>query len=386
MGNYNRPMKILHVGKYYPPFLGGMETVLENQVLGLLEAGQEVAVLVAGTEAGERRNLVASGPGTATLTRLARLGVLNSQPLTPGLFSALRRLLVEFRPDVVHLHLPNPLLAAAWLAQPLLNPSLTLPPLAVWHHADITRQRWGRMLVGPVNRRCLAAAGGISVAAPGLAAGSRDLARHLDRVQTIPFGIPAAPWDRVRSDFSGPFLFIGRLVPYKGLEVLLQAMAELPAGELVLVGDGPLRGKLANRIVELGLQARVRLAGRLERPRVLELMGEARGLVLPSLDCSETFGLVQLEAMAAGLPVIASDLPTGIREVGVPDETCLLVEPGRADELACCLGRILDEPGLGPQLGAAGRRRFQEHFTRTVMIDNLLAWYRSLLARPGGKA
>ena len=257
--------------------------------------------------------------------------------------------------------------------------------MAVWHHADITRQRLGRVVVGPVVRRCLAMARGISVASTGLAENSADLAPFRDRVRVIPFGLPAAPWDQVQSDFSGPFLFIGRLVPYKGLEVLLRAIQLVPSAGLVLVGEGPLRATLAGLIRERGLQDRVRLAGRLEDAQVRELMAGCRGLVLPSLDRSETFGLVQLEAMAAGLPVIASDIPTGIRQVGVPDQTCLLAPAGDVPGLAAVLGRVMAEPELGPRLGRAGRERFQELFTRRVMIRNLLAWYEDLLAGAPGK-
>ncbi len=111
----------------------------------------------------------------------------------------------------------------------------------------------------------------------------------------------------------------------------------------------------------------------------------ARALVLPSMDASETFGLVQLEAMAAGVPVIASDLATGVREVGEPGRTCLLVPPGETGPLADAMTSLLDDPEFVGKLGAAGRRRFQDRFTREAMLDRLLDWYSSLISTYPGE-
>jgi glycosyltransferase involved in cell wall biosynthesis len=380
--DYYCPMKILHVGKYYPPFRGGMETVLESLLKGLLEAEQEVSVLVAGQDDLGRREEIQHGDGAADLTRLANLGVLNSQPLTPGLPLALHREIQRFEPDLVHLHLPNPLLAATWLGLGALAGPGGLPPMAVWHHADITRQRLGRRLTAPVVGRCLGRAAGIAVSSETLLENSRDLAPWRGKVRVIPFGLDPDPWQSVESSFNGPFLFVGRLVPYKGLDILVRAMTRVPAGELVLVGEGPLAGSLSRQISELGLENRVTLAGALPRAELLRIMATSRGLVLPSLDASETFGLVQLEAMAAGLPVVASDLPTGVRQVGQEGATCLLVQPGDAAALGRALELLHRDSGLCRELGAGGRRRFLAGYTGRHMITSLLAWYDQLLGKP----
>ena len=371
-------MRILHVGKYYPPYLGGMETVLENLVLGLLDAGHDVSVLVAGQSALDRSEAVTASHRSAHLTRLATLGVVNSQPLTPGIFSALRREIQRFQPDLVHLHLPNPLLALAWLALAELDHGRTLPPVVVWHHADITRQKLGRALVRSVVRRCLNRAAGICASSSGLVSSSRDLACHQDKLLIIPFGILEHPWSTVASTFDGPFLFIGRLVPYKGLEVLVKAMAEVSEGELVLVGDGPFQPNLASLIEAMGLTQRIRMTGVSPQKEILDIMGQARALVLPSLDSSETFGLVQLEAMAAGLPVLATDIPTGVREVGIPQETCLLTPPGDIEALAASLNQLQADEKLCRQLGERGRMHFQANYSRGKMIESLLAWYEEI--------
>ncbi len=382
--DYNCLMKLLHVGKYYPPQVGGMETVLENMASGLLAAGQDVSVVVAGQSPMDRTGpLDLSGGRQVHLLRLATFGVVNSQPLTPGLYSSLRREIHRFRPDLIHIHLPNPLLAMNWLALAYGPERRGLPPMVVWHHADITRQKWGRILAGPVVRSCLRLSAGIAVSSSSLLAGSRDLAPVRDKVRVIPFGIDPSPWTDVRPAHDGPFLFIGRLVRYKGLDILLEAVSQVPDARLILVGEGPLREELAGRIRSLGLVDRVELAGFLSRADILEIMACARGLVLPSVDASETFGLVQLEAMAAGLPVVAADIPTGVSEVGVPGETCLLAAAGDSSGLAAVLGRLQADSGRCARLGENGRGRFLARFSREGMTSSLLDWYEEILSRSG---
>ena len=131
-------MRILHVGKYYPPYRGGMETALQHLAEGLLEGGAEVSVITAGHGAADSRETLRA-PGTdrtGTLLRAAVRGVLNSQPLTPGLVGLLRREIALFAPDVVHLHLPNPLAAAAWLGLEAVRWEIP-PPLAVWFREEL---------------------------------------------------------------------------------------------------------------------------------------------------------------------------------------------------------------------------------------------------------
>lgn len=370
-------MRVLHLGKYYPPHRGGMETVLRHLAEGTAERGHRVHVLVAGA-AGDGTTRREVGEGGVRVTRAMTWGELCSQPVTPTLGGLVRRALSVDRPDLVHLHLPNPLACAAWLFAAADGGT---PPLAVWHHADIRRQRLGRRFAVPLQRRCLERATGVCVSSRGLAEHSAELGPVADRVRVVPFGLPPRPWSEIAPRRDGPFLFVGRLVPYKGLRVLVEAAARVPKARLVIVGDGPLRRDLARLVADRGLPGRVRLAGEVAEAGLVDLMSTARALVLPSLDASETFGLVQLEAMHAGLPVVASDLPTGVREVGVADVSHLFVPPGDVEALAAALARLGEDAALAARLGEGARRRAAE-FGRDRMIDRLLDWYGELLAGP----
>ncbi len=368
-------MRILHLGKYYHPHRGGMETALRELAEGLSAQGVEVSVLVAGGGRGEPEPLVG---GRGRLLRAWTPAVVNSQPLTPTLAHLLRRELAQFGPDLVHLHLPNPLAALAWQVVALGRRGL--PPLAVWHHADITRQRWGRLAAGPLQQGCLARARGIVVSSEAHRLGSRELARHRDKVAVVPFGLDPTPWRELAATGLGPFLFVGRLVRYKGLSVLLEALREVQAARLTVVGTGPLGADLVRQAQRLGVADRVDWVGDCQPQELRRHLADARALVLPSLDASETFGLAQLEAMAAGVPVIASDLPTGVREVADAERSHLLVRPGDPQDLAAALRTLQEDPARALAMGAAGRERQLRHFTRDVMCERLLAWYGMLLS------
>lgn len=374
-------MKILHIGKYYPPFRGGMETALENICEGLLDAGHEVVVITAGETSREQIESIA-GPESGREGRLVRVGVRGvvfSQPLTAGLLGVLRREVARLQPDVVHLHLPNPLAAAAWLALSCCRSSSS-PTMAVWYHADITRQKIGRQLLKPLLSACLKRAAGITVAARALRDRSPILADYRSKVSVIPFGIAEEPWLSVEPRRDGPFLFVGRLVAYKGIDILLKALAEVPAAELVIVGEGPLKASLQALAGNLQLKDRVIFAGSLAQAQIAACMAEATALILPSVDESEAFGLVQLEAMASGVPVVATDLPTGVPEVGEDGLTGFLVAPNDSAALAKSLLALHGDPSLRRAMGEAGRARFLAHSSRRRMVERLTNWYEDVLS------
>ncbi len=373
-------MRILQLGKYYTPDKGGMETALRHLAEGLLAAGHDVRVMVAGRRPRSGREDLPGVPGG--LVRAGALGTWNSQPLTLTLPRLLRRELADFRPDIVHLHLPNPLACLAWRIA-ARSPAARRSLLVIWHHADIVRQRVGARLVEPLVQSALAGAAGICVSSEAWRRASRQLAPWRDRVRVIPFGIDLRPFLSQEPQGDGPFLFVGRLVPYKGVSELLEAVAGLPAARLDIVGTGPQWAQLSRRIAAPDLQGRVRLLGEVADADLPSLMARSRALVLPSLDRSETFGLVLVEAMAAGLPLVTSDLSTGVRELNRPGETGWLVPPGDRDALRAALAAVLADREAARALGRNGRRLAVANYARSRLADDLVAWYGELLSAAG---
>ncbi|MHB8080116.1 MAG: glycosyltransferase [Candidatus Krumholzibacteriia bacterium] len=353
-----------------------METVLRLMCEGLLDRGHEVTALVAGRGWRDREETIA-GPRSGRGGRLLRAATpvtINGQPLSPGLSRLLARQLREAAPDLVQLHLPHPAACAAVL-RALRRRGDGGPALCVWYHADITRQRLGGLLVRPLIRACLDRAAGVAVSTGTLRDRSPLLAPHRERVRVIPFGIDVEGWAAAAPAPDGPFLFVGRLVYYKGLRRLLEAVRRTPAARLVVVGDGPLRRGLERQARGEGLAGRVRFAGELTEADLRREMGRARALVLPSDGVGETFGVVQLEAMAAGLPVISTRLPTGVAEVNRDGETGRVVPPGDSAALAAALAEVLAAPAVARAWGEAGRARVGARFGRDTMLDALEAWY-----------
>jgi phosphatidyl-myo-inositol dimannoside synthase len=192
--------------------------------------------------------------------------------------------------------------------------------------------------------------------------------------------------DRDASDLRGDLqlegkrvlAFTGRLVPHKGVDVILQALTLLPDDVVLLaVGAGPRLPSLVSLARRLGVGERVRFCASVtddELPRYLAL-GDV--FVFPSQSRLEGFGLAVAEAMAVGLPVVIADMP-GVREVIEPGQEGLLVEPLLATDLASKIRTLLDDPDLRRRMGAAGRRRAEERYGLPTVARQLLSLYADL--------
>ena len=360
-------MKIVHVGKFYPPHWGGMETALKD-ICEVLSPRVELEALVA-----------ADGPDTVTevvrgvrISRLANRGTVFSQPLVRGLGRRFR----DLEADVVHLHEPNPLAMVQFLMSG--NPAA----LVIHYHSDIVRQKKLMWLYRPWLEAGLARAHTIVVGSRELIESSPVLRRWEHKCAVIPFGIDLAPFLAIErgaapapADVALRILAVGRLTYYKGFHYLIEAMRSIPEARLAIVGDGQERTSLERQIAAGGLERRVELCGRLDDPALIERYRQADVFCLPSCERAEAFGLVQLEAMGAGLPVVSTDLPTGMRAVNRHGETGLVVPPQDPGALAAALSCLAAGPDLRLRLGVAARRRAVEFFSRETMGHRLRALY-----------
>lgn len=371
-------MKILEIGKFYPPQRGGMETVLHDLATGLVDRGHQVRALVAAPD-GEASRESLEG---VDVWRVANWGALHSVSVCPTLPADVRAALRDFDPDVVHLHVPHPLGAAAlWLAR-------DRRPLVVTYHSDIVRQRWLGALYRPLGERVLRRAHSIHVTSDGLVDSSAVLARHRDRCRVIPLGVDTARWahpepSRVQQwidDLGSSFvLFVGRLVYYKGIDVLLEAVRDTLV-TVAIAGDGPMRLEWEHLARSYGLEDQVHFLGEVDDEDLPALYAAARAFVLPSQAPSEAFGLVQLEAMAAGLPMVVARASAGVVSVHDGDKTALLVDRGSSEALREALVRVWEDDALARQLGDAARARVRAFYE----LDHVVARVEDLLSRAVG--
>jgi glycosyltransferase involved in cell wall biosynthesis len=356
-----------------------MEQVVAQLAEGTVRAGHEVRVIAAtgsGWARRERGQRLTEPPhGGVVVVRLPTPRIIWSQPLPQGYFAAARG-----PADLVHLHHPHPLADAAFLAGPRR-------PLVITHHADLRRRTAARVLYGPVLRAVLKRAAAVVAPTGTHLSISRELHGFEGKTRVIPFGVdvqrfapkPDVPRPaRFPQDPAVPVgLFVGRLLGYKGLHVLLDAVKGTDL-HVVIVGGGPIRQELEQRIERLGLQARVILVGEVSDDELPCYYRAASYFVLPSVSVQEMFGVTLLEAMATERPVISTALPTGVREVNVPNLTGLEVPVGDATELRKAMRRLAEDGALRAKLGAAGRQRVLERFTLERMIHAHLSLYEEL--------
>ncbi|HKX30418.1 MAG TPA: glycosyltransferase [Blastocatellia bacterium] len=364
----------LHVGKFYPPFRGGMETHLQS-LCENLRPRIDVQVIVANRE----RQSTEEWMNGIRVVRKGTLINLAAAQICPGMMTEIRRT----KADLVHLHLPNPTAILAYLA------SGHQGRLVVSYHSDIVRQKVLGSIFQPILRRALDRCAAIIAATPNHIASSPVLANYVDRCHVIPYGIPIEPFDhrdqgviaRIRERY-GPrmILSVGRLVYYKGFEFLIRAMMKVKAN-LVIIGEGPLRAQLEQEARNGGVADRVFFLGDLSNEEMIPFYQAADLFALASIARSEAFGIVQLEAMACGIPVVNTNLDSGVPFVSLDRVTGLTVPPSDSDALAAALQSLLDRPEQRREYGLAAARRVREEFTLEIMVRRTLQLYAQVMAR-----
>ena len=411
-------MQILHVYKDYFPLVGG----IENHVKMLAEAqaarGHDVSVLVTSRD---KRSHVERINGVRVIYA-ARLATISSAPVSLAFLG----LLARERPDIVHLQFPYP-----WgeLANYFVGHGRKT---VLTYQSDIVRQKYLRVLYAPMMQRVLERVDAIIATSPNYIATSPVLSRWKRKCVVVPLGIDPAPFlpaplsraspalherptrreEPIASpsfkgaplpspvskgeplppptskgeplpsspskggDRGGLVLFVGHLRYYKGLKYLLQALRELSSTRLVVVGTGEMRGELENLAQELGVGPQVNFVGEVTNADLPSFYQACDVFVLPSSERSEAFGLVQLEAMAAGKPVVSCDIGTGVTWVNQNEVTGLVVPPRDPLALANAIKRLLSNNDLAAKMGAAGRSRVLAEFTIEKMVERVMSVYK----------
>ncbi len=378
-----RPLRIIHVGKYYPPVPGGMERFLGDLVAAQRAAGHDVTVLVHA----EPRSDHSEDP--PWLLRCPVWLRLIFAPLSPQFYFWLRRVVRRFRPDVLHLHVPN--LSAFWA---LLVPGARRIPWVVHWQSDVvpSARKLALRLAYPhyriLERALLERADAIVVTSQQYLDGSRALEPWRDKCHVIPLGIDAARLpdvDPARAEglWRGPglrVLAVGRLTYYKGFGTLIRAVAGTPDMELVIVGEGEERSHLTRVLRDAGSPERIRLAGRQDDETLCAWMASCDVFCLPSLERTESFGVVLLEAMRYRKPLVVSDLrDSGMTYVARAGQNALVSPPEDVPALRATLERLAAHPAERRLLGRLGHERFLREFTIASVERRIHALYDLML-------
>ena len=369
-------MKVLFVTKFYPPVEGGIERYSHALCTAVRERGIEVEVVAAAQ--GTRASCTEEIDGVKVY-RLGLLATVRRAPVTPGLPSLLREIVPQF--DIVHHNFPNPWAEICHLATSRGAKSL------VTYHSDIYRQKMLLNLYRPWIHKFLEANSAIIATSPNYIDSSPFLTRYRDRCHSIPLPVIVAPLGdeaataEIRARYGNFALFVGRLVYYKGLQFLIEAIGALDEVQLVVSGQGPMENKFRGLARRLGLEDRVHFLGMIDDDQLKHFYAASSCLVLPSIFRSEAFGMVLGEAMAYGTPVISTELGTGTSYINEHGVTGFVVPPADSDALADKIALICGDEMLRAELGANACKRVEGEFDQKRMIDKTLALYEDLVAR-----
>jgi len=389
-------LRIVHLGKYYPPAPGGIESHVQTLARGLADWGHEVSVLCVNHADREGRDITHSRwrrtpnfiqtDQNVLVNRVGRLFGLNRLEVCPGLLGQIRK--ATSLADIVHLHTPNPLMLAAWWLA-----GNRQKPLVVTHHSDVIKQKFLQALVAPFESRVYGTARLILSDSPNYINGSSVLQKFRDKVQVLPLGIDLEPFinpgenesleaNKMCEDHGNPlWLMVGRMTYYKGYQIAIEALGQVE-GKLIIVGNGPLEPELKAMAHRIGVAERIIWMPSVSRSGLVALYHAATALWFPSVARSEGFGLVQVEAMASGCPVINTSIPgSGVSWVSVDGVTGLTVEPGNHDAFANAVKRLVANTDQRRLMAEKAKRRACEEFDSKVMASRCVEKYKAILGK-----
>jgi len=371
-------MRIAQVTKYFYPHHGGIESHVLGVAEGLVDKDFEVKVFTSNIpECRKRENL-----NGIEIYRSRSFFTLSNDPFAPGIFLNL----LKENYDLIHLHLPDPFCSVFAFLISLIRRK----PLIVTYHADIIREQWYYKILNSVYEIFLYfvlwGSKKIIATTPNYAQESRILRKFRDKIEVVPNFVDA---ERFNPDIDGEdmletynlkgkriVLFLGRLVPYKGVKYLITAFSEvkeeLRDSALVIGGDGPLKEELkriANEIPDI-------IFIDIDEEKIPQYYAICDIFVLPSVTRQEAFGISLLEAMASGKPCITtiiSGMPYVVGNCGI------LVNPRDVESLSNAMKKLLKDKKLAKELGRRGRKRVEEEFTLERVVNKLLGIYCDIL-------
>lgn len=367
-----KKLRILMVNKAYYPHVGGIESLVKqySEELGSLD-GVEVKTLVCREDRGKTFREKVNG---VNVTRAGSLGTYFSCPISFSFIRLFRKMTKNA--DVVELHLPFPLADAA-----LLLSGFKGRVVVAWH-SDVVKQKKLMFFYKPVMMRMLRRADCIITATKGHVKGSEYLPKFADKCRVVPYGITPEDYlsvervpfltEKCNDKNSVRVFFTGRLVYYKGVDVLLKAFTMVRNCELFIAGTGALDYELRGFARANNIGEKVHFLGFLPDEQLRQAYADCDIFVLPSVARSEAFGIVQLEAMVYGKPVINTNLPSGVPYVSLHGKTGLTVAPSDAKALADAINTLAGDPGLREKYGKAAAERVRKRFNEKDVIRRLL--------------
>jgi glycosyltransferase involved in cell wall biosynthesis len=380
-------MNVIHIGKYFPPTSGGIEHFTFDLIQALEQKGVNTTAIV---HDDTQSCIEPATPGEmGKVVRVRSYGRLLYAPVSPGFPLVMKQIIEEVKPDILHFHMPNT--SVFWAL--FLSSAKKIPWVVHWH-ADVvpssidSRLSLAYRFYRPFEQKMLANANRIICTSKRYLETSKALVNWREKCRVIPLGlnpakVAASQQKDVFPEAHKDFLVvaIGRLTYYKGFDVLIQAASQMKNVRVIIVGDGEQRNALEEKIRDLGVLDKVTLCGYLPEVDLYQLLNSADCLCLPSLERTEAFGLVLLEAMASGVPVVVSDVPgSGMSWVVTIAENGLLFPSGDSQKLVDAITYLMENNKQARSMAVSGKKVFEERFHITNIADQIIKTYSQILS------
>lgn len=369
-------MRVLHIGKYYPPFFGGIEKVNFDIVENLNNKNIQTDVLCFNHNKG---GTLIEEKGYKII-RASLLAKKFSTPISFSIYKYLKSIHKNY--DIIHLHVPNPIAGLALTFVPFKG------KLVLHWHLDIVKQKLLKIVYKPLQSRLLKKAHTVIVTSLNYAQHSNDLKAYLDKCVIIPIGIDSSYLKEnssfraaLEEKYQGKKLVftLGRLTYYKGHKYLVEAAKHIPNDCIIAIGGiGQLETEVKRQIEQLGLQEKVILLGKVPTEELAEYYRRADVFCLPSSERSEAFGIVLLEAMACKCALITTELGSGTSWINQHNETGLVVPAKDAKALGDAIRSLLEDDVRRNKMAKNAYNRFQNEFQLEQMVDRTIALYNDL--------
>lgn len=359
-------MKILQINKFYYPWVGGVEKIVQQIAEGLNEENNLKIDVLACNSKNER---VIEEVNKVKVFRAKTLRVVLGMPLSFDFLSLYKKIAGDY--DLIFLHYPFPL---SFLAYFLFSRG---KDLVIWYHSDIVRQRLLEVFFKPLHLFCLKKAKKIFVSNPNLIRSSNYLSKFEYKCVVIPFGVDLNYFQenedikkksaKIKKIFKKPLILsVGRLVSYKGFKYLIKAALEVEA-QFLIIGEGKLKRSLLKLIKKLNLSDKFFILPFVDDLRPYYLACDI--FVLPSISKAEAFGIVLLEAIVCGKPVISTRLNTGVDWLNMDQSTGFVVEPKNEKELASRINFLLKNKDFYQQFSENSKKRAKEFSLEKFLIS-----------------
>ncbi|AEH22456.1 glycosyl transferase group 1 [Thermodesulfobacterium geofontis OPF15] len=369
-------MKVLHLGKLCPPNEGGIEVFSFDLLEALNKKGIKVDLLCFGEDT--REDNYNNFKYFACKMNLK----LNSAPLSYDYIKTYRKIIEHY--DIIHVHSPNPLAEILTL--------ITDKKIIIHWHSDIVRQKISYFFYKPIQQKVLKKADKIIATSLQYLETSKQIKSYKNKAIVIPLGLnpkrlkineqDLREFDGIKEKINNKkvVLAVGRLIEYKGFEYLVEASQFLKDDTVVLIaGGGPLYGTLKDKIEKLNLKDKVLLLGRVNNVSVY--MKNCDLFCLPSISRNEAFGLVLVEALYFGKPLVTTNVEgSGMNYINKHNETGLIVPPKNPKALAEAINTILSDEKLYEKFSKNAFERFKE-FEIDSVADRIIEVYEIVLKK-----